>query len=83
MDLDDTKERVTPGRGDLGAFGHGQFRTDYEDRVDPRSLLEQRLARAYEAMNRAGLDALLCWKDETSAISRDYAHKSSPGRAPC
>ena len=54
-----------PGtRGDLGSFGHGQFRVDYEDRPDPQALRAKRLQRAREAMVAAGLDALLCWKDE-------------------
>ena len=51
-------------RGDLGSFAHGQFRVDYEDRPDPETLREKRLLRAREAMVAAGLDALLCWKDE-------------------
>lgn len=37
---------------------------DYEQRVDFPALRAGRLARAREAMARAGLDALLVWKDE-------------------
>jgi Xaa-Pro aminopeptidase len=51
-------------RGDLGEFAHGQFRSDYEHRPDLHGLREKRLGRAREAMAAAGLDALLCWKDE-------------------
>lgn len=51
-------------RSDLGRFAHGQFRADYEDRPDAQVLREKRLRRAREAMAAAGLDALLCWKDE-------------------
>jgi len=51
-------------RTDLGDFAHGQFRTDYEDRPGPHALREKRLARAQRALAEAGLDALLCWKDE-------------------
>lgn len=56
---------MTPAsRSDLGSFAHGQFRTDYEDRPDPRALRERRVERARRAMAERGLDALLCWKDE-------------------
>jgi len=51
-------------RSDLGRFAHGQFRVDYEDRPDAYALRAKRLERARAAMVAAGLDALLCWKDE-------------------
>lgn len=51
-------------RPDLGQFAHGQFRVDYEDRPDPARLREKRVARARHAMEAAGIDALLVWKDE-------------------
>jgi Xaa-Pro dipeptidase len=54
----------SPGRADLGRFAHGQFRVDYEARVDPQVLREKRVARARAAMREAGLDALLVWKNE-------------------
>src|ERR671938_1664499 len=53
-----------PPRSDLGSFAHGQFRADYEHRPDPYELREQRVAKARAAMEDAGLDALLLWKDE-------------------
>jgi Xaa-Pro dipeptidase len=37
---------------------------DYEQRVDVHALRERRVARARAAMEAAGLDALLVWKDE-------------------
>jgi Xaa-Pro dipeptidase len=37
---------------------------DYEQRVDMHALRERRVARARAAMEAAGLDALLVWKDE-------------------
>src|SRR5918997_1639699 len=37
---------------------------DYEQRVDMHALRERRVARARVAMEAAGLDALLVWKDE-------------------
>ncbi|HEX3615125.1 MAG TPA: Xaa-Pro peptidase family protein [Solirubrobacteraceae bacterium] len=51
-------------RSDLAEFAHGQFRVDYEHRPDPDELRQMRIARAREQMAAAGIDALLCWKDE-------------------
>lgn len=51
-------------RPDLGTFAHGQFRVDYEDRPSPHELREKRVAHAREEMEKAGVQALLCWKDE-------------------
>jgi Xaa-Pro aminopeptidase len=48
----------------FGDFARGQFRSDYEDRSDLQSLRERRVERARATMDDAGLDALLCWKDE-------------------
>jgi Xaa-Pro aminopeptidase len=49
---------------DRPRFAQGQFRVDYEARPDPHLLREKRVERARLAMRRAGLDALLVWKDE-------------------
>lgn len=51
-------------RPDIAEFAHGQFRVDYERRPDPHALREQRVERAREAMQAAGIDALLLWKNE-------------------
>jgi Xaa-Pro dipeptidase len=51
-------------RGDLGLFGHGQFRTDYESRPDLQDLRRARLARVQQLLAESDLDALLVWKDE-------------------
>lgn len=53
-----------PERSDLGEYALGQATVDYEARIDWDSLRERRVARARSAMERAGLDALLVWKDE-------------------
>jgi Xaa-Pro aminopeptidase len=73
---------MKPTRSDLGTFAHGQFRVDYEYRPDPHELREKRVARAREEMDRAGVDALLCWKDEnvrylTSLRAQIIAGKSA------
>jgi Xaa-Pro aminopeptidase len=51
-------------RADLGAFGHGQFAVDYEERADQYALREARQGRAQEQLKASGLDALLVFKDE-------------------
>jgi Xaa-Pro aminopeptidase len=53
-----------PGSEAVGTFARGQFRTDYESRSDLQALREHRCERARAEMIGAGLDALLCWKDE-------------------
>jgi Xaa-Pro aminopeptidase len=73
---------LTRARHDLGTFAHGQFRVDYEHRADPHELRERRVARAREHMEAAGVDALLCWKDEnvrylTSLRAQIIAGKSA------
>ena len=60
----DALSTTPPARADIATFAHGQFRTDYEDRPDPQALRRARVARAREAMDAAGLDALLLWKNE-------------------
>lgn len=46
------------------SYARGQFRVDYEARVDLLALRQKRLLRAQERMVEKGLDCLLCWKDE-------------------
>jgi Xaa-Pro dipeptidase len=61
-----TGREATNGRprGDLGEFGHGQFRVDYESRPDPEELRRARVDRVQRQLADSGLDALLVWKDE-------------------
>jgi Xaa-Pro aminopeptidase len=51
-------------RGDLGEFGHGQFRVDYEARPDFEQLRQWRVDRVQALLAESELDALLVWKDE-------------------
>lgn len=51
-------------RSDLGAFAIGGASVDYETRIDWSALRERRVLRARAEMARAGVDALLVWKDE-------------------
>jgi Xaa-Pro aminopeptidase len=55
---------VSAHRVDLGAFAHGQFHVDYEQRPAPEELRAARLERARAAMRAAHVDALLVWKNE-------------------
>jgi Xaa-Pro aminopeptidase len=45
-------------------FAQGGFHVAYEKRVDLDALRKKRIARADEQRKKAGLDALLVWKDE-------------------
>ncbi|MDR7434866.1 MAG: Xaa-Pro peptidase family protein [Armatimonadota bacterium] len=45
-------------------YAKGPFQVDYQARVDFQALRAYRLRRAWQAMEEAGLDALLVWKDE-------------------
>jgi Xaa-Pro dipeptidase len=51
-------------RGDLGEFGHGQFRVDWEDRPNFERLRRARVARVQALLCESDLDALLLYKDE-------------------
>jgi Xaa-Pro aminopeptidase len=58
--------KLKPGRarGDLGRFGQGQFRADYEDRADLAELREKRVERVRAALAESDLDCVLLFKDE-------------------
>ena len=45
-------------------YARGQAAVDYERRVDPHTVRDARVERARAAIEAAGLDALLVWKDE-------------------
>ena len=69
-------------RADLGQYAHGQFRVDYEDRPDHAVLRGKRIQRARDAMDAAGVDAVLVWKNEnvrylTSLRAQIIAGKSA------
>ena len=55
---------LRPARADLGAFGHGQFAVDYEERADQYALREARVERVQQLLRESDLDALLVYKDE-------------------
>lgn len=48
----------------MNPLAHGPFAVDYEARIDWDGLRQARWQRAWAAMEAAGLDAVLVWKDE-------------------
>ena len=52
-------------------FAHGAFHVAYEQRLDLDALRSKRVALADEQRRKAGLDALLVWKDENCRYLTD------------
>ena len=55
----------------MDRYARGGFNVGYEDRVDVRQLRAKRIAEAHEERRKAGLDALLVWKDENQRYLTD------------
>jgi Xaa-Pro aminopeptidase len=55
----------------MDRYARGGFNVGYEDRVDVRQLRPKRIAKAHEERKKAGLDALLVWKDENQRYLTD------------
>ena len=54
----------------MDGFARGNFHVGYEARVDLAELRRKRIAKAQEERKKAGLDALLVWKDENRSRCR-------------
>ena len=52
----------------MDRFARGGFNIGYEARVDLKELRRKRIEKAQTERKKAGLDALLVWKDE----NQDY-----------
>ncbi len=61
-------------------FARGPFHVTYEQRVDLDALRQKRIARADEQRKRAGLDALLVWKDENCRYLTDLRPQLIAGK---
>jgi Xaa-Pro dipeptidase len=61
-------------------FAQGGFHVTYEKRVDVEALRRKRIARADEQRRRAGLDALLVWKDENCRYLTDLRPQLIAGK---
>jgi Xaa-Pro aminopeptidase len=55
----------------MDRYARGGFNVGYEARVDVRQLRAKRIAKAHEQRRKAGLDALLVWKDENQRYLTD------------
>jgi len=55
----------------MDRYARGGFNVGYEDRVNVRQLRAKRIAEAHEERRKAGLDALLVWKDENQRYLTD------------
>ena len=61
-------------------FAQGGFHVTYEKRVDLDALRKKRIARADEQRRKAGLDALLVWKDENCRYLTDLRPQLIAGK---
>src|SRR5271169_3762250 len=61
-------------------FAQGGFHVAYEKRVDVVALRKKRIARADEQRKKAGLDALLVWKDENCRYLTDLRPQLIAGK---
>ena len=61
-------------------FAHGAFHVAYEQRVDLDALRSKRVALADEQRRKAGLDALLVWKDENCRYLTDLRPQLIAGK---
>ena len=64
----------------MDGFARGPFNVTYERRVDGATLREQRIQRALDQMNVAGLDAILVWKDENVRYLTDLRPQLIAGK---
>ena len=55
----------------MDRYARGGFTVGYETRVDVKQLRAKRIAEAHEERRKAGLDALLVWKDENQRYLTD------------
>jgi len=61
-------------------FARGPFHVGYERRVDLDALRQKRVAKADEQRRKAGLDALLVWKDENCRYLTDLRPQLIAGK---
>ena len=64
----------------LDRFAPGSFHVNYERRVDFTALRAKRIAKADEQRRKAGLDALLVWKDENCRYLTDLRPQLIAGK---
>jgi Xaa-Pro aminopeptidase len=64
----------------MDRFARGPFHVGYERRVDLEALRRKRIAKADEQRRKAGLDALLVWKDENCRYLTDLRPQLIAGK---
>ena len=64
----------------MDRFARGPFHVGYERRVDLDALRQKRVAKAEEQRRKAGLDALLVWKDENCRYLTDLRPQLIAGK---
>lgn len=64
----------------MDRFARGPFHVGYEQRVDLEALRSKRIAKADEQRKKAGLDALLVWKDENGRYLTDLRPQLIAGK---
>jgi Xaa-Pro aminopeptidase len=64
----------------MDRFARGPFHVGYEQRVDLDVLRRKRIAKADEQRRKAGLDALLVWKDENCRYLTDLRPQLIAGK---
>jgi Xaa-Pro dipeptidase len=65
----------------MDRFARGPFHVGYERRVDLDALRQKRVAKADAERRRAGLDALLVWKDENCRYLTDLRPQLIAGKS--
>src|SRR5215204_2765828 len=68
------------GERRMDRFARGPFHVGYERRVDLEALRRKRIAKADEQRKKAGLDALLVWKDENGRYLTDLRPQLIAGK---
>jgi Xaa-Pro aminopeptidase len=64
----------------MDRFARGPFHVGYEQRVDLEALRRKRIAKADAERKKAGLDALLVWKDENGRYLTDLRPQLIAGK---
>jgi Xaa-Pro aminopeptidase len=64
----------------MDRFARGPFHVGYERRVDLEALRAKRIAKADAERKKAGLDALLVWKDENGRYLTDLRPQLIAGK---
>ena len=64
-------------------YARGGFNVSYEERVSPSELRSQRIEKAKTELKKAGLDALLVWKDENQRYLTDLRPQIIHGKSTC